>query len=339
VTDAEATLWRLRQVVNQEVEVSGLRLSVDASIGFVVAPDDGNSVDDLLQRADVAMYLAKAQHSGVVRYDPAQDTYEAANLALIAELRHAIEANQLVLHYQPKARLLDGGIEAVEALVRWQHPTQGLIYPDRFIPLAEQTDLIDKLTAWVLTTALTEIRDLGPAWSDLTVAVNVSARSLSRADFADHVTEVLNRLDVGADRLIIEITETALLTDPEHAATVLAKLAASGVKASLDDFGRGQTSLGYLSQLPIDELKIDKSFVVDMLTNPSHAAIVRSIVDLGHNLAFRVVAEGVETDDVLTKLKTTGCDVAQGFLLARPMTIERLEGWLPTGAPRVKTHA
>jgi diguanylate cyclase len=328
VADAERALRRLADVIEGEVEITGLPLSVQASIGFAVAPADGTDIDTLLQRADVAMYLAKAQHAGVVRYDAALDHYDPAKLSLVAELRHAIDDGQLVLHYQPQTTLADGHISTVEALVRWQHPTHGLLSPDTFLPLAEQTDLIDKLTRWVLRAALTEIRDLDSRWGGLTVAVNVSARSIGRADLAHHVIETLQALDMPAERLIIEVTETALLIDPTRAAGVLGDLAAAGVKISLDDFGRGQTSLGYLSALPINELKVDKSFVLDMLQNPAHAAIVRSIIDLGHNLELRVVGEGVETDAALATLHSIGCDAAQGFLLARPMPAEQLHRWL-----------
>jgi diguanylate cyclase (GGDEF)-like protein len=334
VGDAEEVLRRLRDIIEHEVEVSGLPLSVESSIGYVIVPDDGIDVDDLLQHADVAMYLAKAQHVGVMHYDADHDHYDAANLGLIADLRRAIDAGELVMHYQPKAALDDGRVEAVEALVRWQHPSLGLLYPDRFIPLCEQTDLIDRLTTWVMRTALTDIRDLG----DVSVSVNVSARTLGRARFADQVIGVLADLDVAPDRLIIEITETALLTDPPRASAVLAQLDAVGVRVSLDDFGIGQTSLGYLSSLPVHELKIDKSFVMDMLANPAHAAIVRSIVDLGHNLKLLVVGEGVETDDVFATLREAGCDLAQGYLLARPMPVDQLRGWL-LAAPQATTNA
>ncbi|HVA03932.1 MAG TPA: EAL domain-containing protein [Acidimicrobiales bacterium] len=324
VGDAEEVLHRLRDIIEHEVEVSGLPLSVESSIGYVLSPDDGIDVDDLLQHADVAMYLAKAQHAGVVRYDADHDHYDAANLGLIADLRRAIDADELVMHYQPKTDLQDRHVDAVEALVRWQHPTLGLLYPDRFIPMCEQTDLIDRLTTWVMRTALTDIRDLG----DVAVSVNVSARTLGRAPFATQVIAVLADLDVPPERLIIEITETALLTDPPRAAAVLAQLDAIGVRVSLDDFGIGQTSLAYLSTLPVHELKIDKSFVMDMLANPAHAAIVRSIVDLGHNLSLKVVGEGVETDDVFVSLREAGCDLAQGFLMARPMPADQLRLWL-----------
>jgi diguanylate cyclase (GGDEF)-like protein len=337
VPEAQDALQCLRDVIEREVEISGLPLSVQASIGFVIAPEDGTDIDTLLQRADVALYVAKAQHAGVVRYDAKLDHYDPAKLSLVAELRHAIDDGQLVLHYQPQTTLTDGRVKAVEALVRWQHPTQGLLFPDKFLPLAERTDLIDKLTEWVLRTALIEVGDLARAPADeLSVAVNVSARSIGRPGFAKHVIQTLAALDVPAERLIVEVTETALLTDPIGAAEVLGELAAVGVKVSLDDFGVGQTSLGYLSALPLHELKIDRSFVLDMLEKPAHSAIVRSIIDLGHNLQLRVVGEGVETEEVLARLDEAGCDVVQGFLLARPKPLAELGPWLE---PRLNPRA
>jgi EAL domain-containing protein (putative c-di-GMP-specific phosphodiesterase class I) len=280
-----------------------------------------------MQRADVAMYIAKSEHSGVARYDLALDNYDAANLGLIAELRRAISEDELVLHYQPKVRVSDGHIDALEALVRWQHPNLGLLPPDKFVPLAEQTDLIERLTEWVLARAVKDIRDLGPTMEHVAVAVNVSARNLGRPDFANRVINTLDALGVDHHRLIVEITETALLIDPPRAAAVLAELTAAGVAVSIDDFGVGQTSLGYLSSLPLEELKIDRSFVYDIPENEAHLAIVRSIVDLGHNLGFRVVAEGVETDEVLSALGDAHCDLAQGFLIARPMPLVALIAW------------
>jgi len=279
------------------------------------------------------MYVAKEQHSGVVRYRPDQNHYDAANLSLIGELRQAIDADQLVLHYQPKASLATGEVHAVEALVRWRHPTLGLLYPDRFVPLVEQTDLIDKLTEWVVHRALADLGALGGAAADLTVAVNVSARNLGRPGFAELVIRELEASGIGAERLVVEITETALLADPEGATVVLRQLDALGVEVSIDDFGSGHTSLGYLSELPVHELKVDRSFISDMLVNPAHAAIVRSIVDLGHNLGLRVVGEGVETQETWDVLRATRCDTAQGYLLARPMAVEYLAGWLASTPP------
>ena len=327
VSDPLEILRRLRTVIENDVEVSGLPLSTESSIGYVVIPDDGTDVDELLQRADVALYVAKAQHAGVVRYDPAHDHYDAANLELIADLRQAIDGDQLVLYYQPKMTLPGGELDGIEALVRWQHPTLGLLYPDRFLPLAEQTDLIEKLTRWVINRALGDMATLDDHLRRLALSVNVSARNICHPEFAVGVLAALDTYGFPEGRFTLEITETALLVDPGRAAKTLAELAARNVKVSIDDFGIGQTSLSFLSSLPVDELKIDKGFVTDMTANAGHAAIVRSIVDLGHNLMMRVVAEGVETDDVLDALCASGCDMAQGYLFARPMPLESLRQW------------
>ncbi len=338
VRDPEEILGRLREVIEREVELSGLPVSVEASIGYVVAPEHGDDVDELLQLADVAMYVAKAQHAGVARYDPSQNHYDAANLALVSDLRHAIDADELVLFYQPKVDLRDGRADALEALIRWQHPEQGLLPPDRFIPLAEQTGLIDRVTEWVVDRAAA---DLGSWRDDLTVAVNVSARSLGCPSLVAHVVGTLDRAGIAPHRLVVEVTETALMADPERAAAVLGQLHDAGVQVSIDDFGTGQTSLSYLSALPIDEIKIDKTFVSDMTADPGHHAIVRSIVDLGHNLGFHVVGEGVETMEVATSLAASGCDLAQGYLYTRPLAPAALSVWLDShdAATRAPTPA
>jgi diguanylate cyclase (GGDEF)-like protein len=337
--DAGAALWRIRSTIEQEVLVNGLPLSVDSSIGFAVAVDDGDDVDELLQRAEVAMYAAKARHAGVLRYDPSQDLYDATNLALAAELRHAIDAGELVLHYQPKVRFADEHVEALEALVRWQHPTLGLLPPDRFVPLAEQSDLIDRLTEWVVHRALVDSCDLQVVTGLLPVAVNVSARNLGRPGLSDLVARELAASGYPAECLVIEMTETALLADPDGAARVLGELSALGVRISLDDFGSGQTSLGYVATLPIDELKIDRSFVTDLATSRAGAAIVQTIVDLGHHLGLRVVAEGVETPAGWEAAAATGCDLAQGFYLARPMPLAQVATWLTVHRARTSSTA
>jgi EAL domain-containing protein (putative c-di-GMP-specific phosphodiesterase class I) len=205
-----------------------------------------------------------------------------------------------------------------------------MLFPDRFLPLAEQTDVIDALTRWVLDRALADLVRLGRA--DIRVAVNVSARTVTREGFAVEVEDILQRHNLPAERLVLEVTETAFLSDPQRAAAVLGSLSERGVGISLDDFGQGQTSLGYLPTLPLDELKVDRGFVMDMLTNKAHAAIVRSVVELGHNLGLRVVAEGVETEAVLSALRDIDCDILQGYLLARPMAFASLDGWLTGSA-------
>ena len=218
--------------------------------------------------------------------------------------------------------------------MRWQHPTSGLSYPDQFIPLVEQTDLIDKLTEWVVRRALDDLRHFGPGAEGLTVAVNVSARNLSASGSPTKIVDALDEYGVPAERLSVEVTETALMTDPGRAAAMLGELDRAGVRLSIDDFGCGQTSLGYLSSLPIHELKIDRSFIADMLDHHAHAAIVHSIVELGHNLGFQVVGEGVETERRADGLASTGCDVAQGYLFARPMPATDLATWLAAYSPQ-----
>ena len=335
VSEPEEILFRLREVIEHEVEISGLPLSVEASIGYVVAPEHGDDVDELLQLADVAMYVAKAQHAGVVRYDPSQNHYDAANLALVSQLRHAIDADELVLYYQPKVSLQGGRVDAVEALIRWQHPELGLLAPDRFIPLAEQTGLIDRVTEWVVTRAAVDLS----GWSDhLSVAVNVSARNLGHSGLVPLIVGSAAAAGIAPRRLCVEITETALMTDPERAAVVLQELHNSDIGISIDDFGTGQTSLSYLSSLPIDEIKIDRSFICDMTASAGHAAIVQSIVDLGHNLGFHVVGEGVETGEIASALAATTCDVAQGYLYARPMPSPMLSEWLVDREEVVKSQ-
>jgi len=224
-------------------------------------------------------------------------------------------------NYQPKADLRERKVTAVEALVRWNHPTRGLLYPDAFLPAAEQTELVDPLTRWVLRTATAALPSVDPT-GQLAIAVNISARNLIRADFADDVLNVLRETGTDPRRVILEITETALVLDPARAARTLGRLHDVGVRISIDDFGAGQTSLGYLGMLPITELKIDKAFVLSMLNDERNAAIVRSVIELGHNLGVTVTAEGVETAEALDYLAACDCDTVQGFLLARPTDID-----------------
>jgi diguanylate cyclase len=331
--DANAALERLRAVLAQPLLVDGLPLTVEASVGYALLPADGTTADALLQQADIAMYVAKASHSGVVRYEPGQDQYDSDRLAVVGELRRALAEDELVLHYQPKMVLEDGTVGAVEALIRWNHPRHGLLYPDAFLPLAEQTGLIDPLTDWVVAQALVQIGIWDRQEVPLSVAVNVSARNLSHPKFADRVLAAVAVSGLAPERLVLEITETALFTDLARATAALRRLADAGVPISLDDFGQGQTSLGYLSRLPLHELKIDRAFVTDMAADEAHAAIVRSLVELAHNLGFVVVAEGVEDRGTVDLLVDMGCDAAQGYVLSRPMPPDRITGWLAAHQP------
>jgi diguanylate cyclase len=317
-SEAVEVLNRIRASLTEPLVIGGLPLTVEASVGFALAPHDGEDIGTLLTCADVAMYVAKRQHHGVVHYRPEHDQYDATTLTLIAELGAAIREDQLVLHFQPKADVRSGRVTAVEALVRWQHPTRGLLYPGAFLPAAEQTELVEPLTAWVLETALRTLPSLDPT-GELGVAINISARSLAKATFAEEVLAAVEASDVVPERVILEVTETALLSDPPRAAATLTALSQAGVRISIDDFGAGQTSLGYLAQLPVSELKIDKAFVLAMVGDVRNAAIVRSVIELGHSLGFTVTAEGVETPDVLAGLVAADCDLIQGFLLGRPV--------------------
>lgn len=326
---AESRLRQVRTMLEREVSVAGVTLAAQTSIGYALAPTDGEDPDTLLQRADLAMYAAKQQHVGVLRYAPSLDEHDATGLSLLAELRHAIDDDQLVLHYQPLQRLDDDRVVALEALVRWEHPAHGLLFPDRFLGPAEQTDVIDHLTRWVLRHALLDVEGLEDAHGrPLRVAVNVSARSVGGGGLADDVIAAIDEFSFDPNRVIIEVTETAILADPERAVAELERLRAAGVRISLDDFGQGQTSLRHLSTLPLHELKIDREFVGDMDTVEAHATIVRSMIELGHNLGLQVVAEGVETEAVRERLREAGNDLIQGYLLSRPLPREQIAAWL-----------
>jgi EAL domain-containing protein (putative c-di-GMP-specific phosphodiesterase class I) len=269
------------------------------------------------------MYASKEAHQPKL-YSARDDHYSPERLALMSQLRHAIDTSQLVVHYQPQADLDSGEVHSVEALVRWEHPERGLLPPIEFIPLAEHTGLIREVTRYVLDAALRQCRAWADDGIDLTVAVNITGRDLLDLRFSGEVAELLARWDVPAERLELEITENTVLTDPRRARQVLESISRLGVQLAIDDFGSGNSSLGYLKRLPVSVLKIDKSFVLNMLEDGDDATIVRSTVDLGHNLGLRVIAEGVETEESWDRLRELGCDVAQGFLLSRPVPAEEI---------------
>ena len=274
------------------------------------------------------MYTAKETHTGFALFDPRQDQHSPRRLALLGELRRAIEQGQLVLHYQPKVDAHTGQILGVEALARWQHPEQGLVPPDEFIPLAERTGLIGPLTHYVLDEALRQGRQWSDAGHDLSVAVNVSARRLLDLQFPHEVAALLARHQVPAERLVIELTESTIMADPVHALDILTRLNIMGVQLSIDDFGTGYSSMAYLKHLPVHELKVDRSFVSQMLQSSSDAVIVHSTIDLGRNLGLRVVAEGVENALTLQQLDLLGCHAVQGYHISRPIPPDQLASWL-----------
>jgi diguanylate cyclase (GGDEF)-like protein len=324
---------RIISVLEEPLEIDGMVLSMEASCGIAMAPADGDSADLLLQRADVAMYVAKGSNESIVAYNDKLNLNTPGRLTLLGDLRTAIAEGQLLLHYQPKASLGTGHIRGVEALVRWQHPTLGILPPSEFIPVAEHTGLIKPLTTWVLTTALRQCRQ----WMDerapgdgaeLSMAINLSTRSLLDDGFPQEIKSALDRWAIPAHLLELEITESAIMTEPVRARILLTELAELGVKIAIDDFGTGYSSLAYLKDLPVDQLKIDRSFVQHMHTDLNDAIIVRSVVDLGHNLGLQIVAEGVEDVETWDQLTRLGCDDAQGFFLAKPMAASEFVAWL-----------
>jgi diguanylate cyclase (GGDEF)-like protein len=341
VKEATEVARKIAKGLQAPFGLEGLKLDVQASIGIAVFPQHGPDADTLLQRADVAMYMAKQEKSGYVVYDAKLDKHSPHRLTLMAELRHAIDADQLVLHYQPKINIQTGQVTEVEALVRWQHPQYDLMSPDDFIPLAERTGLIKPLTLWVLTRALRQHNSWKKAGLDMGVAVNMSAHGLLDLELPDLIAGMLASHSASPDRLILEITETTIMVDKDRALQILTRLADMGVRLSIDDFGTGYSSLSYLSKLPVKEIKIDKSFVMDMIENDKHAMIVRATIDLAHNLGLDVIAEGTCSADILQQLQRLGCDAAQGNHVSKPISATDFQDWLKRSSwrPRRQTAA
>jgi diguanylate cyclase (GGDEF)-like protein len=319
---------RIRSAVEEPFNLQGLPLAMETSIGVSIYPDHGGDVDTLMQRADVAMYQAKSKNSLYEIYDEQQDEYDPQRLTLVGELRRALDDDELVVFYQPKAILGSGTVDSVEALVRWKHPERGLLAPDEFIPLAEHTGLIQPLTLYVLDRAMKQCRDWRDNGMNIGIAVNMAMRNLLDLSFPDRVAELLDKWRLAPGSLELEITENTIMADPFRAMQVLRRLNEMGVKLSIDDFGTGYSSLAYLKRLPVDAVKIDKSFVLGMSDDDNDGAIVRSTIDLARNLGLHVVAEGVETSEIWSELRDLGCDFAQGYLLSRPLPAEDLTAWL-----------
>lgn len=319
---------KILQALEQPFNLEGQTLAVAASIGIAVFPDHGADAETLIRHADIAMYVAKRGSGGYAVYTVEDDQQSADRVALVAELRQGIEEGQFVLYYQPEVDCSTGQATGVEALVRWLHPRRGLVLPGQFIPLAEQTGLIRPLGLRILEAAIRQQKRWMDQGLKLPISVNLSMRNLHDANLVEHVSRLLTTHGVPGDRLKIEITESTLMFDPERALQVLAGLKALGIGLAIDDFGTGYSSLAYLKRLPVDEIKIDKSFVTEMLPETIDMMIVRSTVDLGHNLGLKVIAEGVEKKTTWEMLSADGCDRAQGFYFARPMPADQLENWL-----------
>lgn len=333
VPDADA--WAARVVADrvataleQPMSLQGQLVDVRASIGIALYPEHGSAAGDLMRCADVAMYKAKHSNTGVSVYDPAHHSRNAARLSLLTELRQAVEHDELVLYYQPKYAFAGGEGLSVEALVRWVHPQRGFVPPMDFIPFAEQTGYIKTITLWVLERAVRQCAEWQRVGRRVGVGVNLSARDLLQADLPERFRAMLERHGCAADWITLEITESAVLDDPGKALANLERLRATGCQLSIDDYGTGYSSLSYVRQMPVQEMKIDRSFVMNLLTQPDDEIIVRSTIELAHNMGLVVTAEGVETEAVLQHLGTLGCDLAQGYFIGRPMAAADLLAWM-----------
>jgi diguanylate cyclase (GGDEF)-like protein len=326
---AELVAERIHAALAPPVNVDAVTVRVDASIGIALYPTHGTEVAHLLRRADIAMYHAKEGRVGHAFYSLAGDSTGGEDrLRTLEELREAVLTGGLTVHYQPKVDSRTRRVGGVEALVRWNHPTRGLLFPDSFLPLAEQSGLMRDLTVAVLAQSLDQVKRWREAGRDLSVAVNLSASSLVDVELPRRVSDILFSRGLPASSLELEITEDFLMGDRERARDILTQLRSLGIRVSVDDFGTGYSSLAYLRELPIDQLKLDRSFVLPMAEDPRAAAIVRSTIELAHSLGMTLVAEGVEDEPTAQQLAISGCDESQGFYFSEALPAGQLERWL-----------
>lgn len=333
---AHATALRITQSFEEPLAFEDQTVDLSAGIGIACWPGDADDADTLLSRSEIAMYAAKRRLSGAQQYDASFDSASAQTLSLLSELRHAVEHHELRLYLQPKVPLHGQPGRAAEALVRWQHPQRGLVPPMQFIPFAEQTGFVRQLTLWMFEEVARLLADPRTQGLALRVSVNLSTRDLLDPELSTRLADILVRHGVPASAFCLEITESAIMDDPQRAEAMLNRLSEQGFKLSIDDFGTGYSSLAYLKRLPVDELKIDKSFVMGMETGEDDAMIVRSTIDLAHNLGLTVVAEGVETAAILERLRTLACDEAQGYHIARPLPVDDFLAWQEGQAHQVR---
>ena len=326
-SSALAVAQRIAKSFEMPLAFDDQTVDLSAGIGVACWPLHADDADTLLSRAEVAMYAAKSKTTGIQLYDPALDSSSTQTLSLLTELRHAIDHDELRLFLQPKVRLSDNAVVAAEALVRWQHPVRGLVPPLEFIPFAEQTGFVRQLTLWVFDRAAAMCGPLREQGLTLRLSINLSTRDMLDVDLPARLEQILRRHQAPAEAFCLEITESAIMDDPQRALATLNTLSQRGFSLSIDDFGTGYSSLAYLKRLPVDELKIDKSFVMNMQEDDDDAKIVRSTIDLAHNLGLTVVAEGVENEIILDKLRALACDEAQGYHMARPMAADDFSAW------------
>lgn len=319
---------RIQGVLKSPFILDDSAIEIGASIGISVFPNDGKDADVLVQRAEIAMYAAKRSQEGFATYLPELDQDNPRRLMLMSELRFAIDNDQLELNFQPKIDIRTRTITSVEALVRWTHPEHGRISPAEFIPLAERTRLIRPLTNWVITKAMRQSEKWHAHGLNIGTAINISTRDLSDPELPAIFTDCLSKFQVRPDWFTLEITESSIMDDPKHALDILNRLSDMQMNLSIDDFGTGYSSLAYLSKLPVQEIKIDQTFVFGMIENNNDALIVKSTIDLGHNLGLKVIAEGVENEETWNILEQMNCDIAQGYYMSPPLGKMELVSWL-----------
>lgn len=323
-----AVCKKIFRVMEKPVILDGTSLRIGMSIGASLCPEHGHNTSLLMRHADVAMYESKRHQSGFSIYNSKKDKNNTSRLGLSNALHEAIKNDELLLEYQPLIDIKSNEVSCVEALVRWQHPSMGLVQPDEFISLAEQNGVIRPLTLWVIDHALAQTVRWKKAGLQLKLSINLSVRCLQDRALPFQVEKLVDKHKVSPDQIILEITESAIMSDPVTARRIMRRLSNMGFLLSIDDFGTGYSSLSYLKQLPVDEVKIDKSFVIDMNTNKNDAAIVRATIDLAHNLGMKVVAEGVENNQVMETIRILGCDTAQGYFISKPAAASDLVRWI-----------
>ncbi len=326
--EATVVARRIIEVLKAPLIVDGRSVDIGASVGITIFPQHGEDAATLLRRADSALYVAKRKQLGYALYDSSLDAEDAERLSMLVDLRHAIDNHEFVLHYQPKIDFSTSRISGVEALVRWQHPRLGLVFPDTFVPVAEKAGYMKAFTLAVMDLAFAQSAAWHRSGTKLAIAINISANNVQDPGFPDDILAMLKTHDVQPAYIELEVTETAIMSEPLKAIENIKKLSSMGLQISIDDFGTGYSSMTYLRKLQVAKIKIDKSFVMEMHHNENDQIIVRSTIDLGHNLGLTVVAEGVETQAAWDILKQGGCDSAQGYFMGRPMPVAKLEEWM-----------
>ncbi len=328
LSDAQRVAEAVVRALEVKMTLDGHVVDVRASIGVAVCPDHGHDPGKLLLRAEVAMRAAKQDKLRIVTWDDRYEENGEKRLALMSDLRKAVDNEELALIYQPRVALGECGEHYVEALVRWQHPTRGLVPPSEFVPLAEQTGYIRTITQWVLGRAIAQCADWRNRGLPMNISINISSRDLVDADLPVHLAQLFEKEGCAAQWITLEVTESAIVGEPGHALKNLERLHELGCKLALDDYGTSYSTLAYLRRLPLDELKVDKSFTMGMTTDASDALIVRSTIELAHKLGLTVVAGGVEDEATLNELRALGCDAVQGFLVSRPLTADDVASWV-----------